>query len=234
MQRIRAHIPVWLWFAIGLATLQGALVAAEWFWYMAIPVLLVVLVWLFTSLDKFFLFTVLMTPLSLEVKEADLGMAISLPAEGLIILMTILFFGKWWLERGISASFWRHPATLVVLLHLAWMFVTSLSSTIPMASFKVLATRIWFITAFYFVSVQLFRQPKTMLRFFWAYLLPLSAVVIYTVVRHAQFGFAKQPAHWVMSPFYNDHTHYGAVLAMFLPFSFAILWRKSADGFLRL
>jgi O-antigen ligase len=60
----------------------------------------------------------------------------------------------------------------------------------------------------------------------------LCGVVIYTVVRHAQFGFAKQPAHWVMSPFYNDHTHYGAVLAMFLPFSFAIFWRKRADGLL--
>jgi O-antigen ligase len=232
MEGTRAKIPVWLWFALGLAIIQGALVAAEWFWYMALPVLLVVLVWLFTSLDKFFLFTVLVTPLSLEVKEADLGMAISLPAEGLIILMTLLFFGKWWLERGIPTSFWKHPATLVVLFHLGWMFVTSLTSSMPMASFKVLATRIWFITAFYFVSVQLFRQPKTMLRFFWAYLLPLCGVVIYTVVRHAQFGFAKQPAHWVMSPFYNDHTHYGAVLAMFLPFSFAILWRKRADGLL--
>jgi len=30
-------------------------------------------------------------------------------------------------------------------------------------------------------------------------------------------GFAEKPANYVMSPFYNDHTVYGAMLAMFLP-----------------
>lgn len=234
MEKKWVQLPLWLWFAIGLAAIQGALVATEFFWFMALPVLLVLIIWLFTSLEKFFFFTVFMVPLSLEVKEADLGMAISLPAEGLILLMTLLFYAKWWLERNISKAFWMHPATLLVLAHLGWMLITSFSSTLPMASFKVLATRIWFITAFYFIGAQIFAQQKQIHRFFWAYLLPLCGVVVYTIFRHAQFGFAKQPAHWVMSPFYNDHTHYGAILAMFLPFTFAVLFRKQLNGFLRL
>lgn len=234
MEKRWIQVPLWLWFAFGLAAIQGTLVALEFFWFMALPILLVLLVWLVSSLDKFFLFTVFVAPLSLEVKEADLGMAISLPAEGLILLMTLLFYAKLWLEKSASQAFWRHPATLLVLFHLAWMFFSSLGSTLPMASFKVLATRLWFITAFYFVGVQLFSHKKQMHRFFWAYLIPLSGVVIYTIFRHAQFGFAKQPAHWVMSPFYNDHTHYGAILAMFLPFSFAVLFRKQLNGFVRL
>jgi putative inorganic carbon (hco3(-)) transporter len=234
MEKQWAKVPPWIWFAIALAAIQGAAVAAEFFWFMAIPVLLVLLIWLFTSLEKFFLFTVFVTPVSLELKEADLGMAISLPAEGLILLMTVLFYAKWWLERSIPKSFWLHPATLLILGHLGWMLIASLGSTLPLVSFKVLATRIWFITAFYFIGVQIFSQQKLRLRFFWAYLIPLCGVVLYTVFRHAQFGFAKQPAHWVMSPFYNDHTHYGAILAMFLPFSFAVLFRKHINGFLRL
>ncbi|MBM3170672.1 MAG: O-antigen ligase family protein [Bacteroidetes bacterium] len=234
MEKRWIQIPNWLWFALGLAAIQAACVASEFFWFMALPLILVLIIWLFTSLDKFFLFTVFITPLSLEVKEMDLGMAISLPAEGLILLLTLLFYAKWWLERSVSKEFWRHPATVVVLTHLAWMLVASLFSTLPLASFKVLATRIWFITAFYFIGVQLFKQQKQMLRFFGAYLLPLCGVVVYTLIRHSQFGFAKQPAHWVMTPFYNDHTHYGAILAMFLPFSFAVLFRKKMNEFLRL
>jgi len=234
MEKHRIKIPNWLWFAIGLAAIQSAFVAAEFFWFFALPLILILLIWLFTSLDKFFLFTIFITPLSLEVKENDLGMAISLPAEGLILLLTLLFYAKLWLERSIKREFWLHPATLVVLAHLAWMLVTSVFSTLPLVSFKVLATRIWFITAFYFIGVQLFKEQKQMHRFFWAYLLPLCGVVLYTLIRHSQFGFAKQPAYWVMTPFYNDHTHYGAILAMFLPFSFAVLFRKKTNDFFRL
>ena len=40
-------------------------------------------------------------------------------------------------------------------------------------------------------------------------------VIVYTVIRHAGYGFEKQAGHWVMSPFFKDHTSYGAVLAMF-------------------
>ena len=42
-------------------------------------------------------------------------------------------------------------------------------------------------------------------------------VICYTIIHHGMYGFLEQPAHWVMSPFFNDHTSYGAVLAMFYP-----------------
>jgi O-antigen ligase len=34
---------------------------------------------------------------------------------------------------------------------------------------------------------------------------------------HSRYGFEEEAGHWVMSPFYNDHTAYGAALAMFFP-----------------
>ena len=45
----------------------------------------------------------------------------------------------------------------------------------------------------------------------------------YTLVRHAGFGFEKDAGHWVMKPFYKDHTSYGAVLAMAIPPMLALL-----------
>jgi len=42
-------------------------------------------------------------------------------------------------------------------------------------------------------------------------------VIIYTLYNHALRGFDEESGHWVMSPFYNDHTVYGAILAMFIP-----------------
>ncbi len=42
-------------------------------------------------------------------------------------------------------------------------------------------------------------------------------IICYTIIHHGMYGFLEQPAHWVMSPFFNDHTSYGAILAMFYP-----------------
>ena len=42
-------------------------------------------------------------------------------------------------------------------------------------------------------------------------------VIIYTIYQHAIRGFEEKPAHWVMQPFFKDHTSYGALLALYIP-----------------
>ncbi len=60
-------------------------------------------------------------------------------------------------------------------------------------------------------------RKKTCFRFWWFYLIPFSIVIIYTVSRHITFGLNKKTVYFAMKPFYNDHTIYGAALAMFIP-----------------
>ena len=205
-------------FACLITALQILFIYQQFFWYLLVPIGLILLVWLISSVDKFFLFTAFVTPLSIELKESDLGAALSLPSEALIILMTVLFYFKLVVEKSIPIRFWKHPITLAVLFHISWMLLSSFTSTMPIISFKVTATRIWFVSAFYFLGTQLFLQRKNIPRFFFMYAIPLAGIVVYSTYRLALFNFDKQPAHWVMDPFYNDHTHYGAVLAMFVPF----------------
>src|SRR5690606_34284095 len=72
-----------------------------------------------------------------------------------------------------------------------------------------------------FLMTQLFKRYKNITYFFWLYLIPLSFVVIYTLYIHGQHGFTKDASTWVMFPFFKEHTSYGAVLAMYVPISFA-------------
>ena len=65
------------------------------------------------------------------------------------------------------------------------------------------------------------------------YLFPLFGVILYTVIRHATFGFEKDAGHWVMEPFYKDHTSYGAVLAMYVPVLVGLLFKKKLTPLLR-
>jgi len=46
----------------------------------------------------------------------------------------------------------------------------------------------------------------------------LLIIIGYTTYRHVSIGLIDQDAaHYVMNPFFNDHTSYGAILAMLIP-----------------
>jgi O-antigen ligase len=85
-------------------------------------------------------------------------------------------------------------------------------------SLKYLLVRIWFISTFYFVATQLFQKKAYLYKYIWLYTAALTIVVFYTIIRHSSYGlFYQKAANFVCSPFYNDHTSYGAALAFVLP-----------------
>jgi O-antigen ligase len=107
----------------------------------------------------------------------------------------------------------------MVWIYLFWILVTSITSSMPLVSFKFLLVKIWFVAGVYLMGIYLFENSANYSRFVWLYTLSLMVVIGYTVSRHLGYGLTdKQAAHYVMNPFYKDHTSYGAMLAMFLPF----------------
>jgi O-antigen ligase len=89
----------------------------------------------------------------------------------------------------------------------------------PVVSFKFLLARIWFVAGLYFLTAKIFSEGKNLEKYIWLYVISLVIVIFYTLNRHLGYGlWNKQVANFVPSPFYNDHTSYGAALAMYLPF----------------
>jgi O-antigen ligase len=205
---------------VAFAVLNGLLVAREVYWLNLLPAVLLVLWAMVASLDRLMLFIVFTTPLSINLEELDLGgIGVSLPTEPLMVGITLLFVLKLGLERRVlDPAVLAHPITLVIGLHLLWMAVCIVPSSMPVVSVKHFLARLWFVTTMYFVATLLFRRQGTMRAFGWSYVAGLSIVVVYTLIRHAQYDFAHDPGHWVMEPFFKDHTSYGAALALILPF----------------
>src|SRR5205814_9316721 len=83
---------------------------------------------------------------------------------------------------------------------------------------------LWFICPFYFLGTQLFRDFKNIRRFIWFYVTPLLIVIAYTIINHQIHGFTEKSAHFVMYPFYNDHTAYAAMIVMFLPIMISFIF----------
>lgn len=188
------------------------------YYFAAIPFALTLVFMAFFQLEKLMWFIVFTTPLSLNLEELAVGgIGMYLPTEPLMFGVMILYLLRLLQQTDLDKKLIYHPVTIAISFNLAWTFITSLTSEMPVVSFKFLLARLWFVVCFYFLATQIFKKADNYKKFFWAYLIPLSFVVIYSVIRLAGFNFEEKPAHWVMEPFYKDHTSYGAILAMYFP-----------------
>ena len=192
-------------------------IASEAFLFLLFPLVILMFLFYFFSLDKVLWFIIITTPLSLNVKIQEFGSAISLPGEPLMAGVLLLFVLKLLYEGNVERKILYHPITITILISLAWMLITTITSTMPLVSFKYLLARVWFIVCFYYFTIHLFKKFNNIQNFLWAYIIPFTIIIFYTIVMHSKFGFTVGAANWVMSPFYNDHTIYGAILAMYLP-----------------
>ncbi len=204
------------------------------FWFFLLPIALVVLFYYLISLDKILLFITFLTPFAVELRGMEGGLGVSLPTEPLMFGVLLLFVANLLLEQKYDKKVAQHPISYIIYLMLFWMFFTSLTSELPLVSFKYLLSRLWFIIPFYFVAVIMFKKISNINKFLALYLLALSIVVIYTIIIHSRYGFEEDAGHWVMSPFYNDHTAYGAVLAMFIPIALGFVFYPGATRNMRI
>lgn len=196
-------------------------IVTENYWGLVIPFLIAVVALVVLALDKVLLFIIFATPLSILYFNEKLGVGFTLPTEPLLFGIMILFFAKVLFRGGFDRKVALHPISIAILLNLIWLFFTSITSELPLVSFKYFLARLWFVSVFFYLMSQLFLKPENIYRFFWLYMIPLAGVVIYTLTIHVQWGLTREASVWVMYPFFKEHTVYGAVLAMYIPVAFA-------------
>ncbi|MCE2772367.1 MAG: O-antigen ligase family protein [Bacteroidetes bacterium] len=227
-----------LWWLYGASfvflAINAICIAYEFYWLNLLPPMLFVILLALVALDKLLLLAVFVTPLSINLADNEVKIGLSLPAEPLLIGVLFVYMLRMLHDVRFDKRFVRHPVTIAIILNLLWMFITSVTSELPLVSFKFLLSRLWFVIPLYFVGVHIFRDIANVRRFLWLYIIPLTIVIGYTLYQHWLYGFEEDPAHWVMSPFYNDHTAYGAALAMFFPALVAFSWSKRYSSNIRI
>lgn len=182
----------------------------------ALPAVIGILLLYVFSLDKVLLLTAFITPLSINIEKITGGLSVSLPAEPLLAGILVMFIAKTIFERRFNSKIAKYPISIVIYVMFIWMIATTITSEMPIVSVKFMMSRLWFIIPSYFLCALLFRDPKNISKFIWYYMAGLIIVVFYTISNHAMHGFDGDTAHWVMTPYYNDHTAYGAALAVYI------------------
>lgn len=205
------------------------------YFFNLLPVVVLLVFLAFTQLNVVYFIIIACTPLSIPLIEFYRSSPIDfyIPTEPMLFGVMLIVIFKLAKENFIGKRILNHPVTLAILFNLFWILVTSITSSMPLVSFKFLLARIWFLTTFYLLAIYIFKNPRNIPKMVWAYTIPLLIVIGYAVNRHLDWGlFDKQAAHQVMNPFYRDHTSYGAILAMIV-FAYAGINIRPNQSFLR-
>ncbi|MBN1187753.1 MAG: O-antigen ligase family protein [Bacteroidales bacterium] len=207
------------------------LIIKDFYYLSFLPLVLFIVLVAIYRLDTLIYIIVFLTPLSIPLLEiletSDVDMY--LPTEPLLFGVMILFIFKLLYERSFDKRILMHPVAIAIYFNLGWILVTCVTSTDPLVSIKFLVARLWFVISFFFIATQLFRKRQNIYVYLFAYIIPMVAVIIFTIKKHTVYGlFDMKASHYVVAPFFKDHTSYGAITAMIIPvlIGIAFLFRK--------
>ena len=181
--------------------------------------------------EYLFYFLVFFTPLSVNIEEfVSSNVGLFLPTEPLLFGMLLLIILNQVRQNQFSVAILKHPISILIILQLFWILITAINSELPLVSFKFLLTKLWFFIPIYFYGILFFLQnEKRIFHFVWLFVSAMTIVVLYTLFNHALNDFSEPAGHWVMFPFFKDHTSYGAILALVYPLLFGLffIYRKN-------
>ena len=139
---------LWVWvIAIVFVAVNTLALAFEFFYVPLLSVALLFVMLAFTRLDVLVYIIVFFAPISIPLTELVNGLQVDLylPTEpllaGVLIIYALKYFSK---DRG-DLKILRHPVTLAIYVHLAWMAVTIITSSVVLVSLKYLILRLWLI-----------------------------------------------------------------------------------------
>ncbi len=208
---------------VGVASIWAA-VWLDQLWLMALPFGLLLLWWTVVDFHRIFFLMLACIPPSIEM-ELPGGFGTDLPSEPLMWLLTLAslawLFQHW---RTLDGRFLRHPVTLALFVHLAWMTLSVSTSQDAIVSFKFLLAKGWYVIVFYFLAGRVLDGAKSWKNLLWWFFIPLLITTVIVLARHAPSGFSFKTVNFVMGPFYRNHVVYACLLAIFLPFVWYGTW----------
>ncbi len=185
---------------------------------MGLPLALLLVYVAVVDFRKIFYLLLACIPFSMEIHIPG-AFSVNLPSEPLIIGLTLVcvFYLFANLDK-VNGHFFRHPLMLVLLLHLAWMFIATLNSELFLVSIKFFTAKMWYVLVFVVLTGILIKKEKDLRALFWCFFIPLLITIGIVLMRQSASGFSLKDSHRAMQPFYHNHVVYAALLSLFLPY----------------
>lgn len=173
---------------------------------------------------KLFWLLLVCLPLSTELNITP-QLGLDFPDEPLLIILTAIVILRWIHQPNwVPYDLVKHPLFLVLVIYMSWLLVTVLYSTEMILSAKYLLAKTWYILPFVVLPQLLLVQKSDLKRFALCLLIPMAAVVLQSIGRHAMYGFSFASVQKTLAPFFRNHVNYSAMLVCLLPVGWCV-WR---------
>ena len=234
--------PFWDRKEIFLGLSLGLIFSAAWLlqipWLLLFSLIPIILYIGIFQTEALFLSIAFFTPLSVNIEDYTEGIGLFVPTEPLLLGLFLWFLFLHFHRPLMVMDFLKHPILLFLFGYLIWLLVSSMVSTHPWISLKFLLSKSWLFMPMLLWGVYFFSQKSSINSFLWLFTISSTVVISYTIFSHAQYAFGEKESHWVMWPFFKDHTIYGAIVALVIPFPLVLMKDKKSDllakGFLLL
>ena len=165
------------------------------------PIALLLIYFAIFQTEKLFLSLAFLTPFSINIEEFTKSFGLFIPSEPLLFgLMLILLFFQF-KTPFVDKQIWKHPIIISVMVFISWMFVTAITSSHVLVSFKFILSKLWFIIPLLFFGTHFFKKEANRNWFIRLFIIATSCTIIYTLIHHSTYDFGEKAGHWVMSPF---------------------------------
>jgi len=172
----------------------------------------------------YFFFAIL--PFSVEIQVGSLGT--DLPSEPIMLILTgicvVLGITR---SSQLSKSFFIHPISIIIVLHLSWIFFTSLCSSVPVFSIKYFLAKLWYVLPFFYLPFLIMKREEDYRRIFSFLGMGLFVAIVYVLMRHAAEGFSFESSNRVLRPIFRNHVSYAVMLVAFLPYFWYMIRNNS-------
>ena len=209
------------------------LILNDLYWLTLFPVAFMLMYFAVFETDKIFLSIAFFTPLSINIEEFSESFGLFIPSEPLLFGLMVFLCALQLHRPFLNTAYLKHPIMLVMYAYLLWMFFTCLTSSSLIISLKYLIARLWIIIPMLFFGPYFLSDIRKKKLFLWMFTVATSIAILYTLIHHAKYQFAEKPSHWVMFPFFKDHTIYGAIVALVLPFVVGLYYLEKRNLLLR-
>lgn len=226
------------WLIVGaliFIALDGYFVLQNNWWFGFVPFALILVYFTYFKIEEVFLLLALLAPLSINIEDFTNGkIGLFLPTEPILVFLLLLVVFFQLKKSFLPKELIKNPIIWAVAFYLFWTLITSITSVLPIVSFKFLLMRLWYFVPILIFGIYVFRQTKRIKLFFWLYIIAMCAVIAYTTINHSFYGFGEKESHWVMFPFFKDHTSYGAMCAFIVPLIVLFYFSKKQSPLMQL
>ena len=167
--------------------------------------------------EQLFWLLIVMIPFSTELQITS-SLGLDFPDEPIMLLLTGMAILKFLHQ---PASFPKHvrtaPLFFLVVLIMAWTFISASYADNPLLGYKFFLARIWYIIPFVILPQILLDSQARISKMAIYLLVPMFFLALQTLVRHSYYGFSFELVKKTIFPFFRNHVNYSAMLVSLLP-----------------